>query len=504
MSGLKFIGCCENHVVSVSQFQLENSGFFGNGQALVNGRVLIIEESVASLDRVTFIPAVEKLQNTASIKELENCTVCDIEIVDVAAIGVFLKSSNIKITQSRFEGNQVGLGAVIYDEFGSDIIINGSIFTNNSAAQYCNSDCCIFGGIVHISKQHRSTVKFYYSKFEQNVGVAILSQGDNTIYTGTVNIIHSKFVDNTVLGPRIFLDGEFKSNSLINIDRVMITINVSKFINNRVSFALVNILYYTTVEHLTNNVFMENNAAYEVFVRAACRPGLGLSLGSSRCIQCSKNWHRDLLGIVIAAFIAGIALVIFMLALNVTVAVGTLNGILFYAHIVAANADTYFLPFKTPDFITVFISWLNLDIGFDICFSAKYELIISLLSKSLIQLAFPVYVILLVIIVIVTSNHSSKFTDIIGKGNPVAVLATMLLLSVEKLLNVILASFSLLYLQPAYGSRNIDVTRLQNVLTGIEESKNTKFKAVTYFYLIVSLLLLLMCLIYTALVFSWQ
>ena len=74
---------------------------------------------------------------------------------------------------------------------------------------------------------------------------------------------------------------------------------------------------------------------------------------------------------MIAAFTAGIVLVIFMLALNMIAAIGTLNGILFYAHIVAANVDTYFLPFKTPDFITVFISWLNLDIEFDICFSAK-------------------------------------------------------------------------------------------------------------------------------------
>jgi hypothetical protein len=59
-----------------------------------------------------------------------------------------------------------------------------------------------------------------------------------------------------------------------------------------------------------------------------------------------------------------------MLVLNITVAIGTLNGILFYAHIVAANSDTYFLPFKL---ITVFISWLNLDIGFDVCFSASAQ-----------------------------------------------------------------------------------------------------------------------------------
>ena len=47
---------------------------------------------------------------------------------------------------------------------------------------------------------------------------------------------------------------------------------------------------------------------------------------------------------MIAAFIAGRsrALVIFMLALNMTVAVGTHNGIIFYVNIVAAKADTYF------------------------------------------------------------------------------------------------------------------------------------------------------------------
>ena len=79
-------------------------------------------------------------------------------------------------------------------------------------------------------------------------------------------------------------------------------------------------------------------------------------------------WLRDLIGIVAASFVAGTALVIFMLALNMTVAVGTLNGILFYANIVAVNADIYFLPSTTPNFVTVFISWLNLDIGFDACF----------------------------------------------------------------------------------------------------------------------------------------
>ena len=68
VSGLEFVGCFENHMISVSQFQLENSGFFGNSQAIVNGTVLIIEESVASLDRVAFISAVENTEKYTHLK----------------------------------------------------------------------------------------------------------------------------------------------------------------------------------------------------------------------------------------------------------------------------------------------------------------------------------------------------------------------------------------------------------------------------------------------------
>ena len=63
----------------------------------------------------------------------------------------------------------------------------------------------------------------------------------------------------------------------------------------------------------------------------------------------------------------------------------------------------------------------------------------------------------------VVSECSSKFAKIIGKDNPVAVLDTMILLSFANLFNAILTSFSLLYGQPAYGSRNIDVTRLSKL-----------------------------------------
>ena len=121
-----------------------------------------------------------------------------------------------------------------------------------------------------------------------------------------------------------------------------------------------------------------------------------------------------------AACVAGIALVILLLALNMTVAIGTLNGILFYANIVAAHSNTYLLRFRTINFATVLISWLNLNVGFDICFiETEFN---ANVYKPLLQLAFPAYVIVLVIIVMVASECSSKFAKILGRGNPVGCL----------------------------------------------------------------------------------
>ena len=58
-------------------------------------------------------------------------------------------------------------------------------------------------------------------------------------------------------------------------------------------------------------------------------------------------------------------------------------------------------------------------------------------------------------------NASSRFSKIIGKGNPAAVLATMILLSYAKFFDVILGSIYLLYFRPAYGSRKVDLTTIK-------------------------------------------
>ena len=71
-----------------------------------------------------------------------------------------------------------------------------------------------------------------------------------------------------------------------------------------------------------------------------CLPGFSLSLGSSHCTKCSVHWPLVCLAITISAVLAGILLVALLLALNLTVAIGTINGIIFYANIVHANIST--------------------------------------------------------------------------------------------------------------------------------------------------------------------
>ena len=574
VSGLEFVGCFENRVLSVNRFQLENSGFFGNSQEIVNGSILSIDKTIANLDRVAFVSAVDVLHPDNSTLAAD-----DLSLAIKRVNGILLKSSNIRITQSRFEGNVVQFGALIYVESGSHVTIVHTTFVNNSASSL--SDCNITASIVYIIG-NGNTVNMNSCKFVENVGVIIFGDDGSIPITQTsyrlannecrghfanlanihsnktwgvpdvhtkMNIMKSDFNGNTgffimyVLGGMItnvdyseFINNtgtwllyttnaselsvthsEFVNNSatdsLIDFDAIMITVYLSKFVNNGVGFAVIETLYFTTAESLAKNVFIDNSAAYDIYIIPFCRPGLSHSLGSSRCIQCSKNWRQDLMGIVVAAFVTGIALVIFILALNMTIAVGTFNGILFYANIVAAYSDTYFLPFTAPNFVTLFISWLNLEIGFDVCFFTNTEgttfsdVAQPIVYKALLQLAFPVYVIFLVIIVIVAGECSSKFAKMIGKGNPVAVLATLILVSYTKLFNALLASASLLYLQPAHGSRNVDVIRFVNfnVLTqDVEQSNDSDFKATAYFLFVLSIFIFLLSIIFTALVFFWQ
>ena len=106
-----------------------------------------------------------------------------------------------------------------------------------------------------------------------------------------------------------------------------------------------------------------------------------------------------------------------------TVASGTLNGLIFYANIVDANR-AIFVP--QAGWVRVFISWLNLDFGFSTCFYSGMDMY----GYNWLQFIFPFYIWMLIVIIIVISCHSAWVTKKVG-SNPVAVLATLILLSYQ-------------------------------------------------------------------------
>ena len=99
----------------------------------------------------------------------------------------------------------------------------------------------------------------------------------------------------------------------------------------------------------------------------SCGENLSLSLASSRCLPCHSHWPAVCIVILMAAILAGILLVTALLVLNMTVSVGLVNCFIFYANIVSAGSAVFF-PSTEPSFPSVFVAWLNLDIGIDVCF----------------------------------------------------------------------------------------------------------------------------------------
>ena len=167
-----------------------------------------------------------------------------------------------------------------------------------------------------------------------------------------------------------------------------------------------------------------------------CKLGLSLALGSSKCAQCS-----DLHILLLFPFaLAGITLVIFLLICNLTVAAGTINGLIFYANIVAVNRAIFFPPNQT-DILTVFIAWLNLDLGIETCFYDGMDAY----AKTWLQFIFPLYIWSLVGLIIFASYYSSRIGRLFG-SNPVAVLATLFHLSYAKLLRTMIATLFFTFL----------------------------------------------------------
>jgi len=130
--------------------------------------------------------------------------------------------------------------------------------------------------------------------------------------------------------------------------------------------------------------------------------------------------------------VAGIALVVVSNALDLTVASGIINGLIFYANIVKANEATFF---PKQSFLSVFVAWLNIDLGIEICFYNGLDGYV----KTWLQFAFPTFVWVIVLAIIILSRYSITIAKLSGNSS-VPVLATLFILSYAKLQHTIITA----------------------------------------------------------------
>ena len=164
------------------------------------------------------------------------------------------------------------------------------------------------------------------------------------------------------------------------------------------------------------------------FLCGQCQHGLSSVFGSPYCKKCSNIYIL----LIIPIAIAGLALVFLIFHVNLTVTDGSINAFILYTNIIGINSPLFFssaVKFMPTD---IFISLVNLDLGFQICFYNGMDDY----AKKWLQLSFPIYLMFIATLLIISSRYSTtiqRFTAC--KALPV--LATLFLLSYTKVLQTV-------------------------------------------------------------------
>ena len=168
----------------------------------------------------------------------------------------------------------------------------------------------------------------------------------------------------------------------------------------------------------------------------ACPASLSVALGTNQCLRCSNIY----LTVLLPVSAAGIVLVLVIKVLDLTVAHGVLNGLVFYFNIIH-SVLTEFIPNGKTNILRILVAWTNLDLGIETCFFDG----LTAYWKIWLQFLFPLYVWSISLLIIVLTKYFSRVAQVMG-NNSVPVLATLFLLSYTSMLHTILSilSFSIL------------------------------------------------------------
>lgn len=138
------------------------------------------------------------------------------------------------------------------------------------------------------------------------------------------------------------------SGAVVSLEDSIVEISSTTFRNNTSVSGGGSIFFLQTEASINNSTFLYRNIPNVSDVQCAfnrsgllcgsCKDGLSLILRSSHC----QVWSNSGICLLIAFGLAGIALVVFLLCLNLTVAIGTVNGLIFYANFGKANRTILF------------------------------------------------------------------------------------------------------------------------------------------------------------------
>ena len=168
---------------------------------------------------------------------------------------------------------------------------------------------------------------------------------------------------------------------------------------------------------------------------AHCASNYSLSLGFPTCVVTEEHCSVWKLVLLLFAFLlAGVLLVCFLAIFNLTVAEGTINGLVFFANCIHTYQNTFFhteYESSTTSFFRVFIAWLNLDLGFQVCLYSG----MTAYQKFWLECGFLFYLLLIGVVIVCLSDRYIWFTRLIGR-NVVPVLSTVMLLAYPKLVRL--------------------------------------------------------------------
>ena len=278
----------------------------------------------------------------------------------------------------------------IYHSESIYFINNNCSIYNFTIASDSSSECELFLTIQDNAIMHKLYETFYVRLLACPIGFELLNGvcGCDPILSNSELNIRDCYIDeSSIKHPNniwIFAHTEYQSNS------------------TKYSFSRCPMDYCLPLSSHVNLLYPDTQCQFRRSgtLCSQCQHGFSMVFGSSKCKKCTNKY----IFISVIIIIAGIILVVLLFFLNLTVANGSINGVIFYANILSINESAFLINGNLYEPLRLFISFTNLDLGIETCFYNGMDSYV----KMWLQLFFPLYLVTIVTIIIIASRYSYK------------------------------------------------------------------------------------------------